>query len=59
MENVSSLIEKEFDSKLAYNENYLKTEIKSYNGKIKTNFLNNKVPKESSQCTYQINSKID
>ena len=36
---VSNIIEKEFDSKPVYNENYLKTNIKSYNGKI-NNFHN-------------------
>ena len=28
----------------------MKTKIKSYNGKINTNFYNNKIPKEGSQC---------
>ena len=35
---VSIIIKNEFDSKPAYNKKYLKTKIKSYNGKIKTNF---------------------
>ena len=39
----NSLIE-EFDSKLIYNEK-LKAKRKSYNGKINTNFHNNKIPK--------------
>ena len=26
--------------------------MKSYNGKIKNNFHNNKIPKEGSQCIY-------
>ena len=29
-----------------YNEKYLKVNIKSYNGKINTNFKNNKIPKK-------------
>ena len=33
-----------------YNEKYLKTKIKSYNGKINTNFRNSKIPKDDSQC---------
>ena len=33
-----------------YNEKYLKAKIKSYNGKINTNFHNNRIPKEGSQC---------
>ena len=36
-ERVSNNIKKEFDSEPAYNEKYLKTKIKSYNGKINTN----------------------
>ena len=39
----NSLIE-EFDSKPIYNEK-LKAKRKSYNGKINTNFHNNKIPK--------------
>ena len=49
MEKVSDIIKKEFDSKPVYNENFLKTKTKSYNGKIKTYFHNNKIPKEGSQ----------
>ena len=47
---VSKTIKKEFDSKAVCNEKYLKTKIKSCNGKINTNFHNNKIPKEDSQC---------
>ena len=36
-----------------YNEKYLKTKIKSYNGKINTNFDNNKILKEGWISTYQ------
>ena len=36
------------NSELVYNEKYLKTEIKSYNGKSNTNFHNNKILKEGS-----------
>ena len=49
---VSNIIRKEFDSKPVYNEQYVKNKIKSYNGKINTNFYNNKIPKEGFQCTY-------
>ena len=41
---------KKFDSNPVYNKKYIKTNIKSYNGKINTNFRNNKIPKEGSQC---------
>ena len=44
-EKAKSSIKKEFDSKSMCNEKYLKAEIKSYNGKINTNFHNNKIPK--------------
>ena len=40
---------KEFDSEPVYNKNYLTPKIKSYNGKINTNFHDNKIPKEGSQ----------
>ena len=40
---------KEFDSELVYNEKYLKSIIKSYIGKINTNFHNNKITKQSSK----------
>ena len=36
---------KKIDSKLVYNEKYLKTKIKSHNGKTNTNFHNDKIPK--------------
>ena len=42
-------IKKELDSEPVCNEKYLKAKIKSYNGKINTNFHNNKIPKEGSQ----------
>ena len=47
--NVSNIIKKEFGSKPIYNEKYLKTKMKYYNGKVNPNFQNNKTPKESSQ----------
>ena len=31
-------------------QKYLKAKIKSYNGKINTNFHNSKIPEEGSQC---------
>ena len=49
-EKVKNNIKKEFDIEPAYNKKYLKTKIKSYNGKIDTNFHNNKIPKEESRC---------
>ena len=49
-ETVKNNLKKEFDSEPVYNEKYLKAKIKSYNGKINTNFHSNKIPKEGSQC---------
>ena len=49
-EKVKNNLKKEFHSELVHNEKYLKVKIKSYNGKINTNFYNNKIPKEGSQC---------
>ena len=43
-------IKKEFDSEPVSDEKYLRTKIKSYNGKINTNFRNNTIKKEGSQC---------
>ena len=45
---VKNTINKEFNSEPVYNEKYLKGKIKSYNGKINTNFHNSKIPKENS-----------
>ena len=42
-------MKKRFDSEPVYNEKYLKTQKKSYEGKINTNVHVNKVPKEGSQ----------
>ena len=42
-EKVKNSIKKEFDSKPVYNEKYLEAKIKCYNGKINTNFYNNKI----------------
>ena len=47
---VSNVIEKVFDTKPIFDEKYLKTKTKSYDPKINTNFDNNKIPKERSQC---------
>ena len=47
-EKVKNSIKKEFDSEPVYNEKYVKAKIKSYNGKIDTNFHNNKIKKEGS-----------
>ena len=48
-EKVKNSLKKEFDSEPVYNEKYLKAKIKSYNGKINTNFHGSKIPKKGSQ----------
>ena len=48
-EKVKDSLKREFDSKPVYNEKYLKAKTKYYNGRINTNFHNNKIPKEDSQ----------
>ena len=49
MGKLENSLKKEFDSKRVYNEKYLKVKIKSYNGKINTNFYNNKIRREGPQ----------
>ena len=47
---VSSIIKKEFYSNPVYNEKYINSKTKTYNGKINTHFHNNEVSKQCSQC---------
>ena len=57
---IKDLIGKKFDSEPIYNDNYIKTKIKSYNNDIRTNLRdesnNRKVPKED--CSYKCLSLI-
>ena len=46
---VKNSLRKDFDNEPIYNEKYLRAKIKSYNGKINTNFHNNKILEEGSQ----------
>ena len=46
-DKVSNNIKTDFDSEPVYNEKYLKTKIKTYEGKISTNFHDDRIPKES------------
>ena len=48
-DKVSNTIKKGFNSEPVYNENYLWTKIKSYKGKVNTNFHGDKTPKQGSQ----------
>ena len=45
-----SSIKKGFDNEPIYIEKYLKTRIKSDNGKMNTKFHDNKIPKKGSHC---------
>ena len=38
------------NNEAVYNEEYLKSIMESYKGKINTNFHNHKIPKEGSHC---------
>ena len=40
-----------FHSKPVYDETYIKVEVREFNGKIKTNFLNNEIPKQNMHYT--------
>ena len=44
------VLKKGFDSEPVYNEKYLKIKIKSYEGKISTNFHDDRIPNEGSHC---------
>ena len=48
----ATLSEKNLTVNLYTMNKYVKNKTKSYNGKINTNFHNNKIPKEGFQCTY-------
>ena len=41
-----------FHSLPVYDKKYLKTKVREYDGVIKTNFLDNGIPKENMHCTY-------
>ena len=40
------------DSEPVYGETYIKTKVREFDGKIKTNFLGNDMPKENMHYTY-------
>ena len=45
-DNVSNSIKKRFYCEPLYNEKYLKTKIKSYDGNLNTKFYSDKIPKK-------------
>ena len=49
MGKVKNSLKKEFVNEPVYNEKYLKAKIKFYNGKINTNFHDNRMPRDGSQ----------
>ena len=40
-----------FHSQTVYDEKYIKTKVREFNGVVKTNYLGNKIPKESMHYT--------
>ena len=52
MEKSLKQYQKELDREALYNEQYLKAKIKSFNGKVNTNFHYNKIPKKDSKFIY-------
>ena len=58
-ETVKNSINKEVDSEPVCNEKYLRAIMKSFNGKINTNFCNNKIPKEGPRFIYLFISNFD
>ena len=54
-----TVIKKEFDGNPVYIENYMKAKIKLYNGKMNTNFHNNKLLKEGSQFIFLSVTSVD
>ena len=48
-EKVKNSIKKEFDSEPVFYDKYLKAKLKSFQGKINTNFHDNEISKGSSQ----------
>ena len=48
-----------FHSELVYDKTYIKAKVREFDGKIKTNFLGNEVPKENMHYTYTACITID
>ena len=49
---ISNLLKKGFNSELVYDNKYIKTKIKIYDNKTKTDFYSNKIPEDNEYCTY-------
>ena len=50
LDKISNLLKKEVDSELVHDYKYIKSKINFYNGKIKTNFHVNKIPRNGECC---------
>ena len=48
---IKNKLDIKFHSKPVYDETYVKTKVREFDGKIKTNFLGNEVPKENVHYT--------
>ena len=59
LDKVRKVIDKGFHSEPVYNKKCLKFEIKSYEGKINSNFYNDKIPEEDSFLLYLSVSDFD
>ena len=49
-DKVGNLIKKGLDSKLVYDNKYIKSKVKSFGGKINTKFYDNDFPYEGVHC---------
>ena len=49
-DRLSNLMKMEFDSEAVHDERYLKTTVKSYDGKVNTSFHDNGMLKKGSHC---------
>ena len=48
-----------FHSEPVYDQTYIKAKVREFDGKIKTNFLGNEIPKENIHYTYTACTTID
>ena len=52
MECIKNKLGIKFHSEPVYDETYIKTKVREFDGKIKTNFLSNDVPKENMHYAF-------
>ena len=51
LDKIKETLNINFCSRLVYDEKYIKSKVREFNGAIKTNFLGDKIPKESMHYT--------